>query len=186
METAIRTAATTRQGGASVRTASNRATAGAAREAGAMDGLQLLQLSGAITSIFVTGPGQPVQQLTSRARAGHHHHRGPGPGDPLQLLTAAIRRPPPRRFYLDRCALASVVAGPWRSCQSPGRCNAGQQGQPLAQRETGLGMPEAGGGPDLEGVAFLGPWRQSQGRLIPPLTAQTPRRDCLAWASAAR
>ena len=43
-------------------------------------------------SIFVTGPGQPIQQLTSRARAGHHHHGGPRPGDPLQLLAGAQGR----------------------------------------------------------------------------------------------
>jgi len=38
---------------------------------------------------LAAGPGQPIQQLTSRARAGHHHHRGPRPGDPLQLLPGA-------------------------------------------------------------------------------------------------
>ena len=40
---------------------------------------------------LAAGPGQPIQQLTSGARAGHHHHRGPRPGDPLQLLPGAIR-----------------------------------------------------------------------------------------------
>jgi hypothetical protein len=42
---------------------------------------------------LAAGLGQPIQQLTSRARAGHHHHGGPRPGDPLQLLAGAQGRP---------------------------------------------------------------------------------------------
>jgi hypothetical protein len=65
---------------------------------------------------------------------------------PADRLNAAIRRPPRRRLWLGRCALASVAAGPWRSCQSPGRCSDGQQGQSLAQREPGQGRSKLGSG----------------------------------------
>jgi hypothetical protein len=47
-------------------------------------------------------PGQPVQQLTIRARAGHLHHRGPRPGDPLQLLPGALGDGFPGGGVVDR------------------------------------------------------------------------------------
>ena len=105
-------------------------------------------------------------------------------------LTAAIRRPPHRRFYLGRCALASVAAGPWRSCQSPGRCSDGQQGQSLiqAQREPGQGRSKPGAGLTLRtwpfwahganpmGVRSLRLQPKHHGRLVWPGPRQPGRR----------
>ena len=99
---------------------------------------------------------QGSQQGAQGGRIGHRQGEAPPWFPGADRLTAAIRRPPRRRFYLDRCALASVVAGPWRSCQSPGRCNAGQQGQPLAQREheQGQGCQQQGAGLTLRAWPF--------------------------------
>ncbi len=115
------------------------------------------------------GRGRSITRRFDRSRASRAASRGPraagsdiaaGRGAPVfpgaDKLTAAIRRPPRRRLCLGRCALASVAAGPWHSCRSPGRCNAGQQGQPLAQREheQGQGCQQQGAGLILRAWPF--------------------------------
>jgi len=81
-----------------------------------------------------------------------------GPGDPLQLLTAATRRPPHRRSCLGRCALPQQLP----SAGQPPDLPAGQLPAAVA---AGKGRWRRRGGGRLPGPRV--PWRQSHGSSNP-------------------
>ena len=102
---------------------------------------------------LAAGPGQPVQQLTSRARAGHHHHRGPRPGDPLQLLPGALGDGFPGGGVVDRFGHQGAsrgTAGP-----GPGRQGSAAQQIRRSAAQQGPGRIPSGG--PVLGVAGLLP-----------------------------